>query len=103
MTNTRLTDPEVLEQRYPVRVRQFSIRKGTGGAGHFRGGDGIVRELEFLKPLDAVSTSRPEPAIRHGGRRIGAGRPELDPPGVWVGGSRRVLFNRDQCWDGTPH
>ena len=51
MTNTRLTDPEVLEQRYPVRLRRFSIRRGSGGAGRFRGGDGIIRELEFLKPL----------------------------------------------------
>jgi 5-oxoprolinase (ATP-hydrolysing) len=51
MTNTRLTDAEVIERRYPVRVRQFSIRKGSGGAGEHRGGDGIVRELEFLKPL----------------------------------------------------
>lgn len=52
MTNTRLTDPEVIEQRYPVRVQEFSIRRGSGGAGHHRGGDGIVRRLEFLRPLD---------------------------------------------------
>ena len=51
MTNTRLTDPEVLERRYPVRVREFSIRRGSGGAGRHRGGDGAVRELEFLRPL----------------------------------------------------
>ena len=52
MTNTRLTDPEVLERRYPVRVRSFRIRQGSGGAGLHTGGDGIVRQLEFLKPLD---------------------------------------------------
>ena len=51
MTNTRLTDPEVLEQRYPVRLRCFSIRRGSGGAGRFTGGDGVVREIEFLRPL----------------------------------------------------
>jgi 5-oxoprolinase (ATP-hydrolysing) len=51
MTNTRLTDPEVLETRYPVRVREFSIRRGSGGAGKNRGGDGVVRRLEFLRPL----------------------------------------------------
>jgi 5-oxoprolinase (ATP-hydrolysing) len=51
MTNTRLTDPEVLEWRYPVRVREFSIRRGSGGAGRHRGGDGVVRRLEFLKRL----------------------------------------------------
>ena len=51
MTNTRLTDPEVIERRYPVRIREFSIRRGSGGAGAHRGGDGIVRQIEFLKPL----------------------------------------------------
>ncbi len=51
MTNTRLTDPEVLEQKYPVRVRRFSIRHASGGRGQFPGGCGIVREIEFLQPL----------------------------------------------------
>ena len=51
MTNTRLTDPEVLEARYPVRLLEFSIRRGSGGAGLQRGGDGITRRLEFLRPL----------------------------------------------------
>ena len=52
MTNTRLTDPEVLERRYPVRLCRFAIRRGSGGRGLFRGGDGAVRELEFLRPLE---------------------------------------------------
>ncbi|MGB5684506.1 MAG: hydantoinase B/oxoprolinase family protein, partial [Candidatus Electrothrix sp.] len=52
MTNTRITDPEILERRYPVLVREFSLRRGSGGKGKFRGGDGLVRELEFLKPLE---------------------------------------------------
>ena len=51
MTNTRITDPEILESRLPVRLVQFSIRRGSGGAGRWKGGDGIVREFEFLKPL----------------------------------------------------
>ena len=51
MTNTRLTDPEVIERRYPVRIHEFSIRRGSGGAGAHRGGNGIVRKIEFLKPL----------------------------------------------------
>jgi len=51
MTNTRLTDAEVIERRYPVRLHEFSIRRGSGGAGQHRGGDGIVRRIEFLKPL----------------------------------------------------
>jgi len=51
MTNTRLTDPEVIERRYPVRIHEFSIRRGSGGHGLYCGGDGIVRRIEFLKPL----------------------------------------------------
>lgn len=57
MTNTRLTDPEVIEQRYPVRVREFRIRRGSGGAGLRRGGDGVVRKLEFLRPLEVSIVS----------------------------------------------
>jgi 5-oxoprolinase (ATP-hydrolysing) len=50
MTNTRITDPEVLEHRYPVRLDRFAIRRGSGGAGRHRGGEGAVRELTFLAP-----------------------------------------------------
>ena len=57
MTNSRMTDPEVLEARYPVRVREFSIRRGSGGAGLRRGGDGVVRKLEFLEPMRAAILS----------------------------------------------
>jgi 5-oxoprolinase (ATP-hydrolysing) len=52
MTNTRLTDPEILETRYPVILREFSIRRGSGGSGKYRGGNGMVRAIEFLKSLD---------------------------------------------------
>ena len=51
LTNTRITDPEILERRYPVLLRRFSLRQGSGGAGAFRGGLGVVRELEFRRPL----------------------------------------------------
>lgn len=50
-TNTRITDPEILERRYPVLLREFSLRKGSGGNGKHRGGDGVIRELEPLRPL----------------------------------------------------
>jgi 5-oxoprolinase (ATP-hydrolysing) len=53
MTNSRLTDPEVLETRYPVRLEEFSIRRGSGGAGQFAGGDGAARRVRFLKPMRA--------------------------------------------------
>lgn len=48
MTNTAITDPEVLEQRFPVRLHRFALRRGSGGAGGFAGGDGVIREIEFL-------------------------------------------------------
>lgn len=51
MTNTAITDPEILEQRYPVRLRRFTLRPGSGGEGRWRGGDGVVREVEFLRRL----------------------------------------------------
>ncbi|MBU0754402.1 MAG: hydantoinase B/oxoprolinase family protein, partial [Planctomycetes bacterium] len=51
ITNTRITDPEVLEHRYPVRLERFCIRRGSGGEGRYGGGDGVVREITFLKPL----------------------------------------------------
>jgi 5-oxoprolinase (ATP-hydrolysing) len=51
MTNTRMTDPEVLEWRYPVRLDEFRIRPGSGGRGRHAGGDGIVRRLRFLEPM----------------------------------------------------
>jgi 5-oxoprolinase (ATP-hydrolysing) len=54
MTNTRMTDPEVLELRYPVRLEEFSIRRGSGGAGQWRGGDGARRRVRFLEPMTAV-------------------------------------------------
>nr|WP_281381954.1 hydantoinase B/oxoprolinase family protein [Nocardiopsis mwathae] len=55
MTNSRLTDPEVLEWRFPVLLEEFRIRRGSGGAGRWRGGDGAVRRVRFLEPM-TVST-----------------------------------------------
>ena len=54
MTNTRITDPEEMERRYPVRLRQFGLRKNSGGDGRWRGGDGLVREVEFLAPVEVT-------------------------------------------------
>ncbi|MGB3211185.1 MAG: hydantoinase B/oxoprolinase family protein [Desulforhopalus sp.] len=57
MTNTRMTDPEVVEWRFPVRVESFSIRHGSGGKGKFPGGDGVVRKIRFLEPMTATVLS----------------------------------------------
>jgi 5-oxoprolinase (ATP-hydrolysing) len=67
MTNTRLTDPEILERRYPVRLRRFAVRSGSGGAGRHRGGDGVVREIEFLQPVRvSILSERRGPASPFG-------------------------------------
>jgi 5-oxoprolinase (ATP-hydrolysing) len=75
MTNSRLTDPEVLEFRYPVLLEEFSIRRGSAGKGRFRGGDGTVRRIRFLEPMTVAILS---------------GHREVPPPGLAGGG------------DGTP-
>jgi 5-oxoprolinase (ATP-hydrolysing) len=54
MTNSRLTDPEVLEARFPVRLEQFGLRRGSGGAGRYRGGDGVIRRLRFLEDMEVI-------------------------------------------------
>jgi len=57
MTNSRITDPEILETRFPVLLEEFSIRQGSGGDGKFRGGNGVVRKLRFLKDMNAAILS----------------------------------------------
>ncbi len=64
MTNSRMTDPEVLEFRYPVRLESFAIRPNSGGVGRWRGGDGAVRRIRFLEPMTA--------SILSNGRTVGA-------------------------------
>ena len=77
MTNSRLTDPEVLEWRYPVRVERFEIRRGSGGPGRWPGGDGGRRELRFLEPMTVTTLSshrRVRPYGMAGGRPGAPGR-----------------------------
>jgi len=57
MTNTRMTDPEVLELRYPVRIEGFSIRQNSGGSGKYHGGNGVVRKVRFLAPMTVTTLS----------------------------------------------
>jgi 5-oxoprolinase (ATP-hydrolysing) len=86
MTNSRLTDPEVLERRYPVRLEAFSIREGSGGAGRFPGGDGVVRRIRFLEPMTV--------AILSGHRTV-------PPPGLDGGGPGALGRTRVIRADGT--
>ncbi len=75
MTNTRLTDPETLESRYPVRLHRFQIRQNSGGAGQFRGGCGVIREFEFLEPLDVSLITQRRLAAPYGLHRGRDGKP----------------------------
>lgn len=74
MTNSRLTDPEVLEFRFPVRLDSYEIRHGSGGAGHWKGGDGGVRRVRFLEPMTAsiLSNGRVQGAFGMAGGTTGA-------------------------------
>lgn len=74
MTNSRLTDPEVLEFRFPVRLESYAIRAGSGGAGQWRGGDGGVRCVRFLEKMTAsiLSNGRTVPAFGMAGGQPGA-------------------------------
>jgi 5-oxoprolinase (ATP-hydrolysing) len=77
MTNSRLTDPEVLETRLPVRLDQFAIRRGSGGAGAHKGGDGVIRAVTFLEPMRAnilANRRRVPPRGIEGGADAEAGR-----------------------------
>lgn len=86
MTNSRLTDPEVLEWRYPVRVDSFAVRTGSGGDGRHRGGCGVVRRIRFLEPMTA--------ALLTGHRRV--------PPYGMAGGAPGELGeNHVERADGT--
>jgi 5-oxoprolinase (ATP-hydrolysing) len=83
MTNSRLTDPEVLEERFPVRLERFAIRRGSGGAGQWPGGDGVIRELRFLESMTVSLLSgsrRVRPAGLAGGEPGACGRNQLTLP-----------------------
>jgi len=86
MTNTRLTDPEILEWRHPVRVEHFKVRHGSGGSGSHNGGDGVVRRLKFLEPMTV---------------NVLSSRRKVAPYGVDGGQDGLVGINRLLKADGT--
>jgi 5-oxoprolinase (ATP-hydrolysing) len=78
MTNSKCTDPEVLETRFPIRVRRFSLRPDSGGRGHRAGGLGLVRELEFLAPMRFSIVSERRQIAPYGMRGGGNGAPGMN-------------------------
>ena len=96
MTNTRSTDPEVLETRFPVRLEEFSIRKNSGGKGKFNGGDGVTRKLRFLEPMTVTtlcSHRRVKPFGLNGGGPGDCGKEWLER----TDGSILNLNGNDSC------
>lgn len=84
-TNTGMTDPENLEMRSPVRLEEFSIRRGSGGDGQWRGGDGAIRRIRFLRRMDAVIVASRRQVAPHGAawRRGWRTRPRMGRAGRW--------------------
>jgi len=96
MTNSRMTDPEVLEQRFPVRVERYRIRDGSGGAGRWRGGDGGIRTLRFLEPMTVsiLANGFHHPAFGlHGGASGACGAARV----LRADGSTETLGHADQA------
>jgi 5-oxoprolinase (ATP-hydrolysing) len=96
MTNTRMTDPEVFELRYPVRLEEFSIRRGSGGGGAHRGGDGSVRRIRFHEPMTMVVVASRRDVAPFGL----AGGADGAPGRQWVeraDGSVTVMGGRDKA------
>jgi 5-oxoprolinase (ATP-hydrolysing) len=85
MTNSRLTDPEILETRFPVLVEAFAIRRGSGGAGEWQGGDGAIRRIRFREAMHA---------------NILSNRRRIAPPGLAGGGDGAAGLNRIERTDG---
>lgn len=113
MTNTRITDPESLEKRYPVILREFSIREGSGGNGMHRGGNGVIRDMECRAPLKfSVITERrvTEPYGMKGGENGGRGanywvkkRPDGSDRWINLGPKNMVAMDTgDRCVIYTP-
>jgi len=97
MTNTRITDPEILERRYPVMLREFSIRKDSGGSGKFKGGNGLIREVEFLEPLNTAILSERRVHQPYGLKGGGPGKSGLnlfirkDRSKLHLGGKNEII------------
>lgn len=88
MTNTRITDAEILERRYPVLLKEFKLRKGSGGAGQYRGGDGCIRTLEFLMDMHAGILSERRAFAPYG---MAGGDPGAMGENLWLKKCGRII------------
>ncbi len=95
MTNTRMTDPEILEKRFPVRLETFGIRAGSGGSGAWQGGNGAVRRLRFLEPVTVTTLCSSRIIAPFGGAGGGAGTVGENRV-IWPDGRVEVLQGNDE-------
>jgi len=95
MTNTRMTDPEVLERRFPVRLETFAIRQGSGGNGQWRGGHGALRRMRFLTPVTVTTLCSHREVPPFGGDGGAAGAVGVNAV-IWPDGQREVLRGNDE-------
>jgi 5-oxoprolinase (ATP-hydrolysing) len=96
MTNTRMTDPEILEMRFPVRLEELSIRRGSGGAGRWLGGNGSLRRLRFLEPVTVTTLCSSRLIGPFGG--AGGGRGAVgENRAIWPDGRVETLAGNDRC------
>ncbi|WP_029910690.1 hydantoinase B/oxoprolinase family protein [Pelobacter seleniigenes] len=95
MTNTRMTDPEVLEWRFPIRVESFALRPGSGGRGRYNGGNGVIRKLRFLEPMTVTlltSHRETEPYGLNGGEAGLRGENSV----IYPDGTEKMLKGNDE-------
>lgn len=90
MTNTRITDPEILERRYPVILRQFCLRPNSGGTGLHRGGDGVIRDIEFSLPMKVSILSERRAFQPYG---LEGGEAGKRGENLWIKGSGKRIIN----------
>jgi 5-oxoprolinase (ATP-hydrolysing) len=95
MTNTRMTDPEILEKRFPVRLEAFGIRAGSGGVGRWPGGNGALRRMLFLEPVTVTTLCGSRIVPPFGGAGGGAGAVGVNRV-IWPGGRVEVLQGNDE-------
>ena len=98
MTNTRITDPEIMERRYPVILRQFALRPNSGGMGQHKGGDGVVREIEFRRAVRCSILSERRVFAPYG---MKGGEPASKGVNLWIhpcgDGRERIISLGGKC------
>ena len=94
MTNSRITDPEILESNFPVRLQEFSIRRDCGGKGKYIGGNGVIREIKFLEPMTVSILSNCRQIFPHG---LNGGKPGLRGKNILITANKTETVLQSDC------